>query len=146
MPVEMITFWHWWALGGALLLVELLGTAFFFLWLGAAAGLVGLTLLGWPAMPSPLQFLLFALLSLSSVLAWWRFRVTLPSAADPGQLERRAALRVGRRANLLEPIRNGRGRVRLGDGSWTVAGPDLPAGALVEITGADGLLLQVRPI
>jgi NfeD-like C-terminal, partner-binding len=47
---------------------------------------------------------------------------------------------------LVEPIVNGRGRIRLGDASWTVTGPDLSAGATVEITGADGVVLQVRPL
>jgi membrane protein implicated in regulation of membrane protease activity len=46
---------------------------------------------------------------------------------------------------LVEPIVNGRGRVRLDDASWTVTGPDLPAGAAVEVTGADGVVLEVRP-
>ena len=141
--IEMVTFWHWWALAGGLMAVELFARGFVFLWLGAAAALVGLALLGWAAMPVSLQFVLFAGLAFSSLLAWRRFRAR---TADPREIGRQSAGLVGRRASLLDPIRDGRGRVLLGDDSWTVAGPDLPAGAAVEVTGADGALLQVRPI
>ena len=43
---------------------------------------------------------------------------------------------VGRIATLTEPINDGRGRVRIGDTMWRVAGPDLPAGAQVRVRSA----------
>ena len=33
-------FWHWWALGGLLVIVEAFAPGYMFLWFGAAAGLV----------------------------------------------------------------------------------------------------------
>ncbi|OJI55067.1 hypothetical protein VV1062A_02631 [Vibrio vulnificus] len=42
--LDGINHWHWLALGLALLAVELLGTAGYFLWLGLSALLVGLLL------------------------------------------------------------------------------------------------------
>lgn len=145
MPLETMTIWHWWALAGGLLTVELFVAGFFFLWLGASAALTGLALLAWPAMPLGLQFALFAGLSLACVLAWRRFRSSV-WALGSGRSADRAAHLIGRRAHLLDPIENGRGRLQLGDGSWAVTGPDLPAGSVVEVTGAEGPLLQVRPI
>jgi membrane protein implicated in regulation of membrane protease activity len=142
----VITIWHWWALGGALMMVELLAPGFFFLWLGAAAALVGLALVAWPEMPSSFQLVLYAALAVLSMLAWRRVRMTMDGSDAGGDLNRKTAQFVGRRANLLDPIRNGRGRISLGDGSWTVEGPDLPAGSVVEITGAEGTLLHVRPV
>lgn len=144
MALEAITFWHWWALGGLLMLVELFASGFFFLWLGAAAALVGLALIGWSSMPAALQLLLFAGLALSSLLAWRRFMQTGRPAADQSEPNRGAAQFVGRRALLSEPIENGRGRIRLGDSSWVVSGPDLPAGNVVEVVGAAGTVLEVR--
>ncbi len=41
---------------------------------------------------------------------------------------------------------NGHGRIGLADGSWAVTGPDLPAGATVEITGVEGTVLRVAPV
>ena len=35
--------------------------------------------------------------------------------------------------------------MQLGDATGAVTGPDLPAGATVEVIGADGVVLQVRP-
>jgi inner membrane protein len=142
-PVE---YWHWWALGGALAIVEAFVPGFVFLWLGIAAGLVGCVLWLWPPLGPDYQVLLFAGLSVASVLGWRRWQKTHPGPSDQPNLNRRGAQYVGRQAVLLEPIANGRGRIRLGDASWAVTGPDLPAGATVEVTGADGVVLEVRPV
>ena len=53
---------------------------------------------------------------------------------------------LGRQFDRVEAISKGRGRIKLGDSSWTVTGPDLPAGQTVEVIGADGAVLQVRPV
>ncbi|MFD0391040.1 NfeD family protein [Tistrella bauzanensis] len=42
-----------------------------------------------------------------------------------------------------EAIRSGRGRVRLGDGSWSATGPDLATGTPVTVVAMDGTVLQV---
>ena len=138
-------FWHWWAFGGALLIVEAFAPGFVFLWLGVAAGVVGVLLWLWPGIGSDYQILIFAALSVASVLGWRRWRDAHPAQSDQPNLNRRGAQHVGRRGLLVEPIANGRGRIRLGDGSWAVTGPDLPAGRIVEVTGAEGVVLQVRP-
>ena len=142
-PVE---YWHWWALGGALAIVEAFVPGFVFLWLGIAAGLVGGVLWLWPPLGPDFQVLLFAGLSVASVLGWRRWQKTHPGPSDQPHLNRRGAQYVGRQAVLLAPITNGRGRIQLGDASWAVTGPDLPAGATVEVIGADGVVLQVRPL
>jgi inner membrane protein len=136
-----VTYWHWWAFGGALAIVE----AFVFLWLAIAAGLVGTLLWLWPGIGPDYQVLIFAALSVASVVGWRRFRAAYPARSDQPNLNRRGAQYLGRQFALLEPISNGRGRIRLGDSSWAVTGPDLPAGRTVEVVGADGAVLQVRP-
>ena len=138
-------FWHWWAFGGALLIVEAFAPGFVFLWLGVAAGVVGTLLWLWPGIGTDFQVLIFAALSVASVLGWRRWRDAHPPRSDQPNLNRRGAQHVGQRGLLVEPIANGRGRIRLGDSSWTVTGPDLPAGRTVEVTGAEGVVLQVRP-
>jgi inner membrane protein len=138
-------FWHWWALGGALLIVEAFAPGFVFLWLGIAAGVVGTLLWLAPGIGADFQILIFAALSVASVLGWRRWRDAHPPRSDQPHLNRRGAQHVGQRGPLVEPITNGRGRIRLGDSSWTVTGPDLPAGRTVEVTGAEGAVLQVRP-
>ena len=49
--------------------------------------------------------------------------------SDQPLLNRRGEQLIGRIATLTEPIKDGRGRVRIGDTMWRVSGPDLPAGA-----------------
>jgi membrane protein implicated in regulation of membrane protease activity len=142
-PVE---YWHWWALGGALAIVEAFLPGFVFLWLGIAAGLVGCFLWLWPPLGPDFQVLLFAGLSVASVLGWRRWQAAHPAQSDQPYLNRRGDQYIGRQSVLAEPIANGRGRIKLGDATWTVSGPDLPAGATVEVTGADGVVLQVRPL
>jgi len=142
-PVE---YWHWWALGGTLAIVEAFVPGFVFLWLGIAAGLVGCLLWLWPPLGPDYQVLLFAGLSVASVLAWRRWQRAHPGRSDQPNLNRRGAQYVGRQSVLLAPIANGRGRIQLGDASWAVTGPDLPAGARVEVIGADGVVLLVRPL
>jgi membrane protein implicated in regulation of membrane protease activity len=145
-PLGPVEYWHWWALGGALAIVEAFLPGFVFLWLGIAAGLVGCLLWLWPGVGPDFQVLLFAALAVASVLGWRRWQRGHPATSDQPHLNRRGAQYVGRQSVLVEPIANGRGRIRLGDASWTVTGPDLPAGATVEVTGADGVVLQVRPL
>ena len=143
---DPILFWHWWALGGVLAIVEVFAPGFMFLWVGVAAGLVGCLLLVCPGLELPGQVAAFAILSVASVIGWRRVQMAHPAQSDEPNLNRRGAQYVGQRGALLVPIVNGRGRIRLGDSSWTVTGPDLPAGVSVEVTGTEGTLLQVRPV
>jgi membrane protein implicated in regulation of membrane protease activity len=142
-PVE---FWHWWVLGGALVILETFAPGFVFLWLGVAAGVVGSVLIVWPGAALEFQLLAFAGLSLASVLGWRRWQSSRPDRSDQPNLNRRAARYVGRRFSLVEPIINGRGRIRLADATWSVTGPDLPAGRVVEVIAADGAVLTVARV
>lgn len=144
--LEPIEFWHWWALGGVLVILEVFAPGFVLLWLGASAGLVGLLLLLWPSLDLTIQALLFAALSVGSIVAWRHVQTSLPVTTDQPNLNRRGHGHVGRRATLVAPIVNGHGRVKLGDATWAARGPDLPLGHLVEVTGVDGVVLLVRPL
>jgi inner membrane protein len=138
-------FWHWWALGGLLVIVEAFAPGFMFLWFGVAAGLVGLLLVIWPELGLSFQLLMYAGLLILCAFGWrWLQRVR-PVVTDHPELNRRGAQYVGRRFRLVAPIVNGRGRIEVGDSSWAVAGPELPAGQIVEVTAVDGVVLQVRP-
>lgn len=146
--IEMpVTFWHWWALGGVLIIAEAFAPGFMFLWLGMAAAGVGMVLFVWPPVDLPVQLLLFACLSIGSIFAWRRYRAEVPPASsDQPLLNRRAAQYAGRRATLVDPIVNGYGRVRIGDTTWAAMGPDLPAGARIEVVGAEGIVLRIAPL
>ena len=143
--IHDVQFWHWFALGGLLGALEILAPGFVLIWLGLAAILVGIMLLAWEGMPFAYQLLAFAGFSVLSVFIWFYWVRRMPAESDKPTLNRRAEQLIGRRVAVVDAIVNGRGRVKLGDSTWAVTGPDLPAGHLVEITGADGALLQVKP-
>ncbi|HEY0838227.1 MAG TPA: NfeD family protein [Azospirillum sp.] len=142
----MIEFWHWWVLAVLLGVIETVVPAgASFLWLGGAAGVVGLALAAYPDMSWQLQFLLFAALSIGAVVGARSVARRFPARTDerPG-LNRRAEQYVGTLHTLATPIVNGRGRAVVGDSHWTVEGPDLPAGTTVRVVGADGAALKVE--
>jgi len=74
--------------------------------------------------------------ALASAYFGKKYVVSRQGNTDQPLLNRRSEQMIGRTATLTEPIRDGRGRVQLGDTLWRVSGPDLPAGTRVRVTGA----------
>jgi membrane protein implicated in regulation of membrane protease activity len=70
-----------------------------------------------------------------------------PRRSPPSErrLNRRAEYHVGRLFTLDDAIVDGRGRLKIDDTVWLIAGPDLPAGTHVRVTGVDNTLLCVEP-
>jgi len=139
-----ISFWHWWALGLALVVIEMLAPGIYFLWMGIAAALVGFLLLALPGLSWQAQVLAFAVLSVLAVaIGRWVVRRYLGQTDQPS-LNRRGEQYVGRVFNLEQPIVNGTGKIRVDDTTWKISGPDCAAGAKVLVTGADGVVLRVE--
>lgn len=140
--------WNWMLLGGILLVLEILLPGVFLLWIGIAAILTGglsLQLWGFAFWSWQVQVLVFLALSLVSAYIGKRVMdARQAEETDEPLLNRRAEQLVGRTAALEEPITHGRGRIRLGDTTWRVAGPDLPAGSRVRVVAARGSELQVE--
>ena len=135
----------WWLLALVLIGAEVLVPGYFMLWIGIAAGVMGALTFVLPAMSALAQAIVFALLAIASCAVYWRFvRPLAELRNDQPLLNRRGARMIGRRVVVVEPIVNGRGKVRVGDGAWLAEGPDLPAGQEVEVTGCEGTTLKVR--
>ena len=62
----------------------------------------------------------------------------------PSALNRRGHALVGQTFTLEAPIADGSGRIRVGNSSWRVTGPNAPAGASVRVVRADGATLVVE--
>jgi len=143
-----VEFWHWWALAVALVAIEVFVPSTLMLWPAASAFVLGVVLLIEPDVDWRYQLLLFAVLAVASSLAWAAWGRKHPGRTDHPKLNVRGQRYVGRRVALDEPLQGGRGRVRIDDTWWnakTEDGADLPAGGEVEVTGADGITLVVRP-
>lgn len=144
-----VLFWYWWAFAAVLLVVEIFAPGFVFLWLAVSAFLTGALLWFLPALGWQWQLLSFAGLGLVTVSGWLYLqrRFGLLRAGDEADsLNRRGERLIGREFELVEPIRAGTGRVRVGDTVWPVTGPDLPAGSHVRVTGIEGTHLRVEPV
>ncbi|BCH14832.1 MAG: NfeD family protein [Mesorhizobium sp.] len=131
--------WVWMVLGFVLLVMEVIAPGIFMLWIGIAALLIGVvSLLIWDAdfWTWQIQVLAFLAMSLVSTYVGKRLAGGRHDPTDQPLLNRRGEQMIGRMATLAEPIKDGRGRIKLGDTLWRVSGPDLPAGTQVRVTGA----------
>ncbi len=144
--LQVMDYWHWWSLGIVFLIMEMLLSGVFFLWMAVAAGIVGVLVLLQPGMFWRYQFLWFAVITLVSLAAWHLYLRYAPAEASRTLLNRRAEQYVGRNFVLDEAIRNGFGRIQVDDSLWRVEGPDCPAGTRVSVVGTDGVVLKVAPL
>ncbi|MCA0278318.1 MAG: NfeD family protein [Proteobacteria bacterium] len=143
--------WVWMLLGFVLLTLEIFAPGVFLLWIGIAALLVGalsLQLWDWASWTWHAQVLTFVVLSLASAYLGKRITNNSSERSDQPLLNQRGAQMVGRTATLTEAIREGRGRIKLGDTTWRVSGPDLPVGTQVRVVAAGDtdLELVVEPV
>lgn len=137
--------WHWVLLSMGLLIAEMLLPGTFLVWFGVGAAVTGGLLLLVPGLAWQVQWVVFALVSLSSVVAWRAYRKNHPEAEGYPTLNRRGHSYVGRRFTLVAPIIDGVGKLQVDDSSWKITGPDLPIGTVVTVVGAEGTILTVAP-
>lgn len=135
--------WSWIIIGLVLVGVELIAPGIFFLWLGLAAivtGLLDAALdLSWQA-----AFIVFALLSVAAVvLGRFVTRSQDRAEAPAPHLNQRGQALVGQVFMLETPIKDGEGRIRVGDSSWRVTGADRFKGAKVRVVRVEGSTLVV---
>ena len=141
--IEALGGWTWWIIGLVLLGVEVLAPGLLFLWFGVAAILIGVGALFFP-WPWQVQVLGFAILAVAAALIGPRLLGTSQSDSPDSPLNEPMERLKGRTFVLTEPIVEGSGRVRIDDSVWRVAGPDLPAGTRIVVTGAAGTMLKVE--
>ncbi|OAI27502.1 NfeD family protein [Methylomonas koyamae] len=140
-----IVFWYWWVLAVGFLALEILASGFFFLWLAVSAFIVGSVVLLIETTTFNVQILLFSLLAVSSVLAWRKYaRTRTPEVSDHPLLNRRGAQYIGRTFNLIAPIENGQGKIKVDDTIWKVHGPDTPLGTKVKVVAIKGTVFEVQ--
>lgn len=142
--MDAIVFWHWWVVGFALLIAEVLLPGTFCLWLGLSAFVTGMAAWAVPTLHWQTEVVIFAVLSFVAVAAWFRFRPLAKADVDNG-LNQRGRHYVGKVYQLVEPIQNGFGKARVEDSVWRVAGPELPSGSSVRVVAVDGATLRVEP-
>ena len=136
--------WTRMILAAILFALEVMSPGIFLMWFGVAAAVTGLLAFAFD-ISWQWQLVWFSLLSLAAVLVALKYLRNNPLQSDRPLLNERAVQHIGQCYDLVDPIVNGRGSVKIGDSIWRVQGPELPKGARVRVLGADGTLLKVAP-
>ena len=142
--LETLTPWHWLTLAVVLIVIEMMAGTFFLLWVGFAAAATAMILwmvgISWQV-----QFVVFFVLSIISILAWHYYKKNNPDIDSMPNLNRRGHQLVGKKFNLSHAIINGVGKINANDSTWKVeAEEDLPVGTKVIVTDIDGTILKVK--
>lgn len=140
--LENLAFWHWLVLGVVLVIIEIFAPGAFFLWLGISAGIVGVVLWLAPGLSWEFQLLIFAILSVASVVIARRYLTAHPLKTDLPNLNLRGQQYVGRTFTLTEPVVNGQGKIHVDDSTWKITCEDCEAGTKIVINGVDGVVLR----
>jgi len=138
---QTLTPWHWLIIAAALLIAEVLISGGFLLWIGLSAVAVSVIIWIVPSVSWSMQMILFSVIAIITSISWWAYLRRHPIQTDDPKLNRRSEQYVGRTFTLIQPIENGRGKIRVDDTTWTVKGPELPLGTKVKIIRAEGVIL-----
>lgn len=142
--INNIIYWYWLILAVALIILEILMPGAYFLWMGISAAAVGGAMFIFPGMPLLAQILIFAMLSVITVLIYKAHRKKNPVVTDEPALNRRGEKYIGRSFTLTEPIVNGSGKIKVDDSTWKVSGENMQAGESVRVVAVDGSTLVVE--
>ncbi len=132
----------WLIIGAILILLELLVPGVFLFWLGIAALIVG-AILNFAELTVTWQILLFAIFSIITVLIGvkvYKGKDRDIKTSDLNQV--RGSSYIGQIHTLTEAIKDGEGRLKLGDTVWRIAGENLPVGSKIRIISVSGNVLN----
>ena len=138
-----LQWWHWWIAAAALAAIETFMPGAVAIWFAASAFVTGALLLLVPV-PWQLQLVLFGALGVLAIFLWRRYRPENNESSDQPALNQRGVKYIGQVFQLFEAVKDGTGKIRVGDGVWLVRGADAPAGASVRVVGVEGAVLKVE--
>jgi membrane protein implicated in regulation of membrane protease activity len=142
-----ILWWHWFVLGIVLMLLELAVPAFFLVWFGLGALIVGALVAVYSPAPFALQVLAWTGFSLFFVWLW--FKVFKPNIYKSRAGMARGSLigEVGLVTRDIRPYEKGQVRFQkpiLGDEVWeSVADEEIRVGQRVRVLEVEGNTLKV---
>lgn len=145
--INNLEYWHWLVLGLVLIVIEMLAVTAILLWFGIAAGVVGVLMLLMSDMSWQFQFVLFSVLSISTLLAWRLYVKRNPIEEDKtyATLNKRGDDLIGRTFTLEESVVNNYGKIRADDTMWKIrCDEDVQAGERVRVSEVDGTVLVVE--
>ena len=141
---DNLEFWHWWVFAVVLIILEVFSPGAFFMWMGAAAGVTGLTLLVAPDVSWQSQFVIFAIASIAAILIGKTFFNRTAANTDDPTLSTLETDLIGNIYKVEKPIINGSGRIQVGESTWKAQGPDCDVGSSVKVVRVQGAVLVVE--
>jgi membrane protein implicated in regulation of membrane protease activity len=139
--------WHWVVAGIVLMLAELAVPAFFIIWFGIGAVLVGLVLAVAPGLSLTTQVVLWTAASIAMTVLWFRVFRTDRHTTRSGQTGSVLG-EVGLLATPVAPFQPGRVRFQkpvLGAETWECRADEaIAAGERVRVLGVEGNYVQVQ--
>lgn len=140
--------WWIWIVGGIVLIIaELAIPAFFVIWFGLGALLVGLLTLLLPGLSATVQVATWTLASLALVVLWFKvFKQSLQKTRI-GTADGEVIGEIGLLATPVAPFQRGKVRFQrplLGAEEWVcLADETIPAGERVRVIAVEGSFLKV---
>lgn len=139
--------WHWLVLGFILLIAEIAMPGVFLLWWGLAAIVVAGIMKFFPDLPLSSLAVIYAIIAMILSVIWWRYQHGKDQADQSNRaLNQRNHAMIGSRGKVLEIAENGIGRGAFGDTTWRIKGHGLSVNDIIEVTGVDGITLNVIKI
>lgn len=145
-----LEWWHWVVGGIVLILAELAIPAFFIIWFGLGALLVGLMTLVAPDLSTTAQLSLWAVASVAMVVLWFRIFKPDYQKTRIGTAGGEAIGEIGLLVGAVAPFERGRVRFQrpvLGAEEWAcMAETAIPAGERVKVVAIEGSFLKVARV
>ncbi|HPR05495.1 MAG: NfeD family protein [Zoogloeaceae bacterium] len=139
--------WHWLVVGIVLMLAELAIPAFFVIWFGFGAVLVGLLLLVAPALSLTIQLLLWTVASVALTILWFRVFRADQHKTRIGQAGGAAIGEVGLLTSAVAPFQPGQVRFQkpvLGAEQWECRAEEtIASGERVRVLSVEGSYVNV---
>lgn len=139
--------WHWIIAGVLLTLAELAIPAFYIIWFGLGALLVGLCLLLAPELAVTIQVILWILASVGMTVLWFQVFRHSTTRTRSGTASGEVIGETGLLVAAIEPYAKGRVRFQrplLGSDEWVcLADENIAAGERVRVIAVEGSFLKV---
>jgi len=132
-----------WFFSGAILAIgEIILPGIFLIWFALSAVTVGFLDLFFQ-LDLVTELILLAVISFLFVALGYRLRRLKADEPDP-VLSDRTLHYIGKSFEVVEPIKNGAGKIKIGDTRWIAHGEDCETGTSVIVTAAKGPVLEVK--
>ena len=142
-----LEWWHWEIAGLALVLLELAVPAFFVIWFGFGAMLVGLVLLLAPGLALSAQIGVWVLASVAMTVLWFRVFKRSQHKTLVGTAAGEVIGEIGLLVSAVAPFERGKVRFQrpvLGAEEWAcVAESPIAAGERVRVVSVEGSYVKV---